>query len=66
MLPTVPFSGPTSENDMINVIGYDIIQNNIVNDIREATFYLVLAKEVSSHNIEHFAPVPQVYWQRVQ
>ena len=44
---------PTSQNDIINVIGYDVIRSNIVNDIREANFYSVLADDVSSHNVEH-------------
>lgn len=44
---------PKSQNDIISVIGYDVIRANIVEEIQKAGFFTVLADEVSSHNVEH-------------
>ena len=45
----------TTQNDIINVIGYDLLLNTIISEVKEATFFSVLADEVSSHNVEHLA-----------
>ena len=42
-----------SHNEIINVIGHDIILARIVSEIKDTKFYSVLADEVSSHNVEH-------------
>ena len=35
-------------------IGYDLIRINIISEVKDAaTFYSVLADEVTSHNVEH-------------
>lgn len=47
------YLSPRSQNEIINVIGYDVIRANIISEVKEAKFYSVLADEVSSHNIEH-------------
>ena len=47
------YVSPRSQNDIIDVIGIDVICNNIIEEVKEAEFYSVLADEVSSHNIEH-------------
>ena len=47
------YLSPRSQNEIINVIGHDIILANIVSEIKKARFYSVLADEVSSHNVEH-------------
>ena len=44
---------PWSQNDIINVIAYDIILARIVDEIKSSQFFSVIADEVSSHNIEH-------------
>jgi hypothetical protein len=46
------YLSPMSQNDIINVIGYDVVRSNIVDEIRNARFFSVMADEVSSHN-EH-------------
>jgi hypothetical protein len=46
---------PRSQNEIINVIGFDIICANILKEVKEAKFYAILADEVSSHNVEHLA-----------
>ena len=45
----------TTQNNIINVIGYDLLLNTIISEVNEATFFSVLADEVSSHTVEHLA-----------
>ena len=47
------YLSPTTQNDIINVIGYD------ATEVRKARFFSVLADEVSSHNMEHLALCPR-------
>ena len=47
------YISPRSQNDIINVIGNDIILDGIVTEVKSAKFFSVLADEVSSHNVEH-------------
>ena len=42
-----------SHNEIINIIGCDIISAKIISELKEARFYSVLVDEVSSHNVEH-------------
>ena len=42
-----------SQNEIINVIGYDVILGNIIAEIKTAQYFSVLADEVSCHNVEH-------------
>ena len=44
---------PQTQNELINIIGYDVILSKIVSDIKEAKYFSVLADEVSCHNVEH-------------
>ena len=57
------YLSPITQNDIINVIGYDLILTNIIPEVKDATFYSVLADEVTSHNIEHL-PLCSVCRQR--
>lgn len=47
------YLSPRSQNELISVIGYDMIQADIVHMIKKARFFSVLADEVTSHNEEH-------------
>ena len=47
------YVSPITQNDIINVIGYDLILTNIILEVKDATFYSGLADEVTSHNVEH-------------
>lgn len=47
------YISPRSQNYIIDVIGIDIIRANIIEEVKKAEFYSVLADEVSSHNTEH-------------
>ena len=49
------YLSPRSQNEVIQVIGHDIILANILNEVKMSKFYAVLADEVSSHNVEHLA-----------
>ena len=40
---------------IIEVIGFDLICTSIINEVKTAMFYSVLADEVSGHNVEHLA-----------
>ena len=44
---------PRSQNEIINVISFDIICANILKEVKETKFYAILADEVSSNNVEH-------------
>ena len=48
------YLSPIIQNDIINLIGYDLILINIISEVKDAaTFYSVLTDEVTSHNVEH-------------
>ena len=47
------YLSPRSQNEIINIIGYDMLRAKIISEVKEARFYSVLADEVSSHNVEH-------------
>ena len=47
------YLSPRSQNDIISIIGYDMVRNKILSEVRKARFYSILADEVSSHNVEH-------------
>ena len=42
--------------DIINVIGYNIIQDSIIDEVKRAGFYSVLADHMSSHN-DQYLPI---------
>jgi len=47
------YLSPKSQNAFIDVIGHDMILADIIEEIKDATWFTVLADEVSSHNVEH-------------
>jgi len=49
------YISPQTQNEVINVIGLDVIRDSIIHEIKAAQFFSVMADEVSSHNIEHLA-----------
>ena len=51
----VTYLSPTSQNDIINVIGLDYIRTKIISEIKQAKFFSIIADEVTSHNIEHLS-----------
>ena len=53
------YLSPRSQNDLINIIGWDVIRSGIVAEIKKAVFFSVLGDEVSGHNVEH---MPLCIW----
>ena len=51
----VMYTSPRTQNELIEVIGTRIILQDLVNEIKTAKFYSILADEVTSHNVEHLA-----------
>ena len=47
------YVSPRSQNEIISIVGYDIVRSKILSEVRNAKFYSVMADEVSSHNSEH-------------
>ena len=47
------YVSPSTQIDIINIIGYDVILSGIVSEVKAAGFFSVLADEVSCHNVEH-------------
>ena len=54
-LRNATYLSPRIQNEIISIIGYDILQAGIVRDIKDSLFFSVLADEVASHNVEHLA-----------
>ena len=46
---------PQTQNELIEVMGKHIVLRNIVDELKAARRYAILADEVTSHNIEHLA-----------
>jgi len=44
------YTSPQIQNELIEVIGRDIIQKSILDEVKEARYFSVLADEVTSHN----------------
>jgi len=49
------YLSPSSQNDIIDVIGLDYIRGNIVTEIKQATYFSIIADEVTSHNSEYLS-----------
>ena len=47
------YLSPRSQNDIISVIGNDLIRAKLITEIKEARYFSILADEVASHNVEH-------------
>jgi len=46
---------PQTQNELVKVMGKHIILQGILNELKSAKFYTILADEVTSHNAEHLA-----------
>ena len=44
---------PRTQNEIIGIIGNDVILSSIISSIKKAKYFSVLADEVSCHNVEH-------------
>lgn len=52
-LKNATYISPSTQNDIIHVIGYDLILSGIVSEVKAACFLSILADEASCHNMEH-------------
>ena len=46
------YLSPKIQNEIINIIGYDILQTDLINEIKETKFFSIFADEVESHKVE--------------
>jgi len=46
------YLSPHTQNELIDIIGKDIIQSDIVKEIQKAVCYSIMVDEVTSHNKE--------------
>ena len=51
-MKNVTYTIPKSENEMVDVIGINTIQQQLINEINDAKFHAVMADEVTSMNDE--------------
>ena len=49
------YLSPQTQNELLKVMGNHILLQGIIGDLTAAPFYAILAEEVTSHNVEHFA-----------
>jgi len=49
------YISPQIQNEILSVIGFDVIRKSIISEIKKAWHFSVMADEVSSHNVEHLA-----------
>ena len=47
------YLSPTSHNQIVSVIGHDIVRAYLLAEVKKAIFFAVLADEVCSHNVEY-------------
>jgi hypothetical protein len=49
------YISPTIQNELIEIMGNDIIRKDLIEEIKAADFYAVMADEVTSHNHEQLS-----------
>ena len=49
------YLSPQTQNELIKVMGKNILLQGIKGDLTAVPFYAILADEVTSHNVEHLA-----------
>ena len=49
------YVSPQTQNELLEIMGKQVILKDIVNEINRAKFYSIMADEVTSHNVEHLA-----------
>ena len=46
------YTSPTIQNEIIDIIAYDILQAKLIKEIKDAKFFSILADEVENHHVE--------------
>jgi len=49
------YASSTIQNEITDIIGNDIILSDLLQEVKEATFFTILAEEVTSHNHEQLS-----------
>ena len=49
------YISPQIQNEILSVIGFTVIRDSIISEIKKAQYFSIMADEVSSHNVEHLA-----------
>ena len=46
------YLSPQIQNEIIDIIAYDILQKGLIDEVRNAKFYTILTDELESHHVE--------------
>jgi hypothetical protein len=49
------YTSPMIQNELIEIIGRDVIQQSIISEVAESKFFTILADEVTTHNVEELS-----------
>ncbi|XP_041372656.1 uncharacterized protein LOC121385929 [Gigantopelta aegis] len=49
------YISPDIQNQLINIIGEDILQATLIDEVRQAKFYSIMADEITTHNKEQLS-----------
>ena len=52
LLKKATYLSPIIQNEIINIIGFDILQADLINEIKELKLFSVLGDEVENHKVE--------------
>ena len=53
--PKAKYASPKTQNELINIFAHNIILEPLLDEIRQAKFFTILADEITSHNTEQLA-----------
>lgn len=54
-MKTCKYTSPQIQNELVHIIGRDIIQKSTIDELKSAVYFSVLADEVTSHNVEELS-----------
>ena len=51
----VQYLSPHILNDIIGIINYDVLQRDLIDEVKKAKFFIILTDEVESHHDEQLS-----------
>ena len=48
----VQYLSPHIQNEIIGIIAYDVLQRDLINEVKKPKFFIILADKVESHHDE--------------
>ena len=45
------YLSPQTQNEIIGIIAYDVLQRDLIDQVKKAKFFIILADEVESHHV---------------